>query len=180
MNKKKKKILTVITLLLICSIITAFIVKPSKQEIYAKEFLYKFYNISDYEQFNYLTKSASASVAAVNDQDSIKYRSYFTDNGYDKFIAQKINAFYEELAYENKCTLSVKSVDFEQTRYENFDELREFNFKAVIEVRYTGSKDVHTFTQEGTINVISKNGQNKIDSIEFTGQEEIQKEIANN
>lgn len=174
MNKNKRKIYIIAFLLLFFTLITAFIVKPSKEEVYAKEFLNQFYTISDYEIFTYLTKSTNTTTGA---DSAVKYREFFTEQGFKQFITQNVHAYYEEFAYNSKCTLAIKSVDLKQERYQPFDGSREFSFKTLIEVTYSDTNEKTTFSQEGIINVVSKMGDNKIEAIEFSEQDTILAEL---
>ncbi len=176
-TKKKRKILMPIGIIVACLILAVFVVKPSKEEIFAKEFLSKLYDISDYQQFTYLTKASVVSSASSDVSETEKYKDYFTESGYDGFVSQQIYGFYEELAYENKCTLSLKSIKFQQTSYEAFDGTRKFFFTATVNAEYHETGETKTITQDGTISVITVNGQSKIDTVWFNGHQEIKAEL---
>ncbi len=168
--KRNKKLLFLAIIVLIGVLVSSILLKPSKEERYAQEYLKEFYNISDYELCSYLTADKSSS--SIND-DSIKSINYFTENGYDQFVSCQIYDFYEEYAYKNKCTLSVKSISTNQEKYDPDEGLWKFSFIAEIELHYSETDQTEMIEQHGIIAILSENGEKKIDSIVIANQNEI-------
>jgi hypothetical protein len=117
MKKKKNRILITVCLVIIGLVVT-YLVKPSNQEVYAKEFLNDFYQISDYQLCTYLVSSESSECS-----------DYFTEDGYNQFISDQIYAMYEEYAYTYQCTFTVKSIQLEQESYDAASDSRTFSFE---------------------------------------------------
>ena len=168
--KRNKKLLFLAIIILVGVFVSYILLKPSKEEKYAQEYLNEFYNISDYELCSYLTSDASS---ALQDESSIKSVNYFTDEGYDQFVSCQIYDFYEEYAYKNKCTLSVKTIKTNQEKYDPDEGLWKFSFIAEIELHYNETDQTEMIEQHGMISILSEDGDKKIDSIVIANQNEI-------
>lgn len=168
--KRNRKLLFLVIIVLIGVFVSYFLSKPSKEERYAQEYLKEFYNISDYKLYSYLTSDASN---PLQDENSIKSVSYFTDEGYDQFVSCQIYDFYEEYAYKNKCTLSVKSIKTNQEKYDPDEGLWKFSFFAEIQLHYNETDQIEMIEQHGMISILSEDGEKKIDSIVIANQNEI-------
>lgn len=170
--KRNKKILFLLIIVLFGVFVSYVLMKPSKEERYAQEYLKEFYNISDYELCSYLTSDSSA---PSYDDNSVKSVNYFTDEGYDQFVSCQIYDFYEEYAYENKCTLAVKSIKTNQEKYDPDEGLWKFSFIAEIELHYNETEQIEMIEQHGMITILSDDDEKKIDSIVVANQNEIVK-----
>ena len=167
--KKNKKLILSISLLFAVSLISFILLKPSGEEVYAKDFLNKLYNVSDYQVTTYLTNGQSENNKSVTISDND-----FTEEGYNQAVSDRIIEYYEEYAYENKCTIAVKYINTKEEKYNVNEGLWYFTFDAQIEITYSETNEQKTASQLGTITILSKDGAYKVQSIDIQNMDEIQ------
>ena len=167
--KRKKKLILSVLLLIAVSLISFILLKPSGEEVYAKDFLNKLYNVSDYQITTYLTNTKSENNDSVTITDSD-----FTEEGYSQAVSDRIIEYYEEYAYENKCTISVNYINTKEENYNVNEGLWYFTFDAQIVIQYSETNEEKTISQLGTITILSKDGSYKVQSIDIENMNDIQ------
>ncbi|MFA0816086.1 MAG: hypothetical protein ACC608_09905 [Anaerofustis sp.] len=167
--KKKKRLILSVSLLFAVSLISFILLKPSGEEVYAKDFLNKLYNVSDYQITSYLTNAKS------EDNDSVTITNNdFTEEGYNQAVSERITEYYEEYAYENKCTIAVNYINTKEEKYNVNEGLWYFTFDAQIVITYSETNEQKTVSQLGTITILSKDGTYKVQSIDIENMDDIQ------
>ena len=169
---KKRKIAIAITALLLCvGIVAGFKFVPSEEQALAENFLNTFYTVSDYDLHMYLKDNPKGDEAISSNLAKQKYQSYFTEKGCAQFIGDKIYYAYEELAYDTKSTLSLNSLVIREEFNKPDEYLKGYTFTAQIAISYADGQ-TKTVTQEGKLQILSKNGDSKIDFISILGREQ--------
>ncbi|MBE6038080.1 MAG: hypothetical protein E7218_02600 [Anaerofustis stercorihominis] len=151
----KKRIISIICILLVAVTVIMGAGKISREsEAFAVNFLEKYYNITDYETYNYIRSNPLSNEFTTERLSNEIYGEYFTEKGMKEFVEDGMLGLLEELSFSNSCTVALDKVSLEKV----IDERDNF------EIAYDYDASVVVTDAEGKSHSVSQHGRVVIDT----------------
>lgn len=163
-----------ITLAIAFSFVILGCSSPTASKSGAKEIVTQYksqlYNISDYNKFNEVFAQDDALMSYIEG-----FKGYMTEEGYQRFVANRISAIPLNACNKGKFSLRVTSIEFNKITEESNKIIMEYTL--TFGAAYAKTGITHTSVETGEVTLIKENNTWKIDHDWLRVADLIEKEL---
>ncbi len=168
---KKSRLFYIVIILVVFIIITSITlvlmiflqkIKVNEHETVAKAVLTKTYaaTLKDYENLTNALIQSSENDDMLFDYLKKKYGKQLTDNGYTKFLSNRVALTAAKIAYEENSDLMVSSIELEPK--DAVSGGKRFDFTVQVQAE---RDELESFTFKGSISLVQEDGHWKVEGI---------------